>query len=63
MPICPKDGKYCIDDLCYGGTCIVTGWEPMEKCARCKALIEQSEGDLCEDCRYDEQEECDYDDC
>lgn len=59
MPICPMDGKYCIDDLCYAGACIRGGGEPLERCNGCRALIEQSEGDLCEDCRYEDMD--DYD--
>ena len=61
MPICPKDRKCCIDDLCHGGTCIRTGEEPYEKCPSCGILMDASEGDLCEDCWYEECEE-DYDD-
>lgn len=58
MPICPKNRNYCIDDICYAGICVRTGDEPLEKCNGCGSLIEKSEGDYCESCRY---EEMDYD--
>lgn len=40
MAICPKDGKPCIDDLCYGGSCLqMPGIAPQVPCEGCGALI------------------------
>ena len=44
--ICPKDGKPCCDDLCYGGGCLELEGAPMlYRCPGCGVLI-SDEDDL-----------------
>ena len=51
MVYCPKDLKPCIDDLCYGGSCLLLPGEcPLTKCDGCNQLIaiDGSFSDWCE---------------
>jgi hypothetical protein len=39
MVWCPKDKKYCCDDLCHGGSCLLSpGDVPYEKCGECGVI-------------------------
>lgn len=48
--ICPKDGKYCCDDICNGGMCARTGREPFIRCHECGQTV-----------LYDQPCDCDMD--
>ncbi len=57
MTYCPKDGKYCIDDLCRSGRCL-HGGDTLSKCQACGVLYEDGWcGGLCDDCQHDEEVE------
>jgi hypothetical protein len=49
--ICPKDSQPCIDDLCYGGSCLrMPGCSPLVKCpGGCGALVSR-DGDDVDEC-------------
>lgn len=58
--LCPKDLKPCMDDLCYGGGCICSGYEGMGmyyKCDGCGALISDDDMDECECDPYPDYEQ------
>lgn len=60
MTYCPKDGKYCIDDLCRSGSCF-RGGETLSKCTVCGTLYEDGwAGGLCDDCQMEEDYELGY---
>ena len=54
MSVCPKDGKPCCDDLCYGGGCLQMGDYPMLRiCDFCRGLIDDEVPD-CGTCTCDD---------
>lgn len=51
MAYCPKDGRPCMDDLCYGGGCLLLQGEPMlDRCEECGELDQIGLSGLCQDC-------------
>jgi len=67
--ICPRDGKYCPDDLCNGSNqCMgMPGYvQTMGQCRECGALVDDDEmqvgDDICIECseQYDEIDVADY---
>lgn len=65
MVWCPKDGKYCCDDLCYGGSCLrMPGCEPMEKCDNCGGVFNYQDIQCeCEPCLSEDCPICGDDYC
>jgi hypothetical protein len=59
MPICPKDFKPCMDDLCYAGNCILMGIATLSKCSRCGQIVGE---DIECDCPPEGGDEDDWDD-
>ena len=51
--LCPKDLKPCVDDLCRGSGCVLTGEALYEKCHGCGALVSEDDHDDCI-CEYEE---------
>lgn len=48
--ICPKDGKPCCDDLCYGGGCLYGGGPNFPLCPACGSTVDDlGECPLCDD--------------
>ena len=60
MGICPKDGKPCIDDVCYGAGCLRSNFyeEILSECSHCGSLGSDSEP--CE-CEYEDYDDGYYD--
>lgn len=53
MAICPATGNGCIDDLCYGGGCLMNGEPMLERCrGGCGAMV-AIDGSDNEDCDCD----------
>lgn len=59
--LCPKDYKYCLDDMCRGSlTCMITQDEMIELCPSCKQEVRECEcpclgcGQVVCCCDYDE---------
>lgn len=44
---CPKDLQTCMDDLCYGGGCLLTGGAMYHKCDGCGQLISDDDNEMC----------------
>lgn len=62
MAICPKDGKACCDDLCYGGGCMqMPGAAMLETCDVCGGTID-SDVPECSTCTCDRDDDYGYDD-
>jgi hypothetical protein len=65
MGYCPKDGKPCLDDICYGGGCIRSKYHEsiLMRCDGCGQLVSADGSDDWEcECAfpvndYDEDEE------
>ena len=56
---CPRDSKVCIDDLCYGGSCLMmAGVAPGERCDGCGVVVFRD----IEDCRCELDDEYPDDD-
>lgn len=56
MPICPKDLKPCIDDLCFGGSCLLLpGVCPLTRCNGCGQFVSLDGSDL-EDCECEPEQ-------
>ena len=53
---CPKDGKTCCDDLCYGGGCLQMDGAPMLYKCECGALVSDDDhmDCTCEESEHDE---------
>jgi hypothetical protein len=53
--ICPRDGKPCCDDLCYGGGCLrMDGYPMLSVCTFCGGLID-NEIHECSTCTCDDE--------
>lgn len=60
--LCPKDGKYCCDDLCHGGGCMMMGgYAMLEICQSCGGAID-TEIPECSTCACDRDDYYDDDD-
>lgn len=54
--ICPKDMRYCPDDLCNGGgVCVRLNCATLELCQWCQRR--PCDGDLCDRCATERDEE------